>query len=77
MLRLKLNIVIYVPELGLRMIQSISCNVLLLSVFLSVCLVIPSWKPCFPVDWILLVKERIAKSWLTKCVGKGATIRTY
>ena len=36
--------------------QSISCNVCLL----SVCLFVPSWKPHFLMDWILLVEERIS-----------------
>ena len=35
--------------------QFLSCDVRV-----SVCLSEPSWKTCFPVDWRLLVVERIA-----------------
>ena len=45
-----------------RPIQSISCNVR--DLYVVTCLwSVHVWKPHFPVDWRLLVEERIANNW--------------
>ena len=48
---------VFFTELAPRMIQSISCNV---RDMLYVCPSVYVWKPCFSVDWRLLVEERIS-----------------
>ena len=41
-------------------LSQLSLDVTMSVCYLSFCLLIPSWKPRFPVDWRLLVDERIA-----------------